>query len=125
MSRERTYRFAVALGHGAMRALDLRVGRHFFELHGTDKLVPVEQGGLSPVPARAAIRAEHDRATDLRDVGFGLSDTYAADLRGSRRPVTRERLAREYALTRERFGTEVPSRMLEFAARYRADNPAA
>ena len=25
MSRERTYRFAVALGHGAMRALDLRL----------------------------------------------------------------------------------------------------
>ena len=116
--------FPIQTPHG-LRIVDLRVGRHFFEFHGTDKLVPVEQGGLSAVPARAAIRAERDRATELRALGFGLSDTYAADLRGSRRPVTRARLAREYAMTRERFGTEVPSRMLEFAARYRADNPAA
>jgi hypothetical protein len=115
--------FPIQTPHG-LRIVDLRVGRHFFEFHGTDKLLPAEHGGLSAVSARAAIRGELDRATDLRDLGFGLSDTYARDLHGSRRPVARQRLAREYALTRERFGTEVPSKMLEFAARFRA-NPSA
>jgi hypothetical protein len=116
--------FPIQTPHG-LRIVDLRVGRHFFEFHGTDKLLPAELGGLSAVSAREAIRAEHDRATDLRDLGFGLSDTYAPDLHGSRRPAARRRLAREYALTRERFGTEVPSKMLEFAARFRADRRAA
>ena len=116
--------FPIQTPHG-LRIVDLRVGRHFFEFHGTDKLLPAEDGGLAAVSARAAIRGELDRATDLRDLGFGLSDTYAPDLQGSRRPVARQRLAREYALTRERFGTEVPSKMLEFAARFRADRSAA
>jgi hypothetical protein len=104
-----------------LRIVDIRVGRHLFEFHGTDKLLPIDQGGLSADSSRAAIRAEQDRATDLRDLAFGLSDTYAPDLRGTRRVAALERLAREYAVTVERFGTEVPSRMLEFAARYRAD----
>ena len=108
-----------------LRIVDLRVGRHFFEFHGTDKLVPVETGGLSLASSRAAIRSELARATELRDLGFGLSDTYWADLRGKPRPATLARLAHEYAVTRDRFGTEVPSRMLEFAAQYRAANPAA
>jgi hypothetical protein len=112
--------FPVQTSNG-LRFVDLRVGRHFFEFHGLDKLVPTEQGGLSPVSTREAIRGERDRATDLRALGFGLSDTYARDLRGSRRAATCQRLAREYAVSRARFGTEVPGRMLSFAERCRAD----
>ena len=108
-----------------LRIIDLRVGRHFFEFHGIDKLVPVEDGGLSTTSSRSAVRAELARATELQELGFGLSDSYWPDLRGKRRPATLERLAHEYAVSRDRFGTEVPSRMLEFAAQYRADNPAA
>jgi hypothetical protein len=116
--------FPIQTRHG-LRLVDLRVGRHFFEFHGTDKLVPVGDGGLALGSSRAALRSELDRATDLRDLGFGLSDTYWPDLHGKRRAAARERLSREYALTRERFGTEVPSRMLEFAAQYRAHHRAA
>ena len=116
--------FPVRTPHG-IRYVDLRVGRHFFEFHGTDKLLPVGQGGLSRTTSRAAIRHELDRATDLRALGFGLSDTYAPDLHGKRRPEALVRLAREYAVTAERFGTEVPSHMLEFAARVRAGRTAA
>ena len=116
--------FPIQTPHG-LRIVDLRVGRHFFEFHGTDKLLPASQGGHSAAAPREAIRAEQDRATDLRDLGFGLSDTYAPDLQGSRRPAAHQRPTREYTLSRERFGTEVPSRMLDFAARYRAHQRAA
>ncbi len=104
-----------------IRYVDLRVGRHFFEFHGVDKLVPVQEGGLSALSARGAIRAERGRATDLRELGFGLSDTYSSDLHGKARALAIARLRREYAVSRDRFGTEVPSRMLEFAARVRAE----
>ena len=82
---------------------DIRVGRHIFEFDGRVKYTPVDQGGLAKDPSRV-LWDEKKRQDFVCGFKLGTSRVTYVDLT-SGRAAALERLAREYADTRSRFGT--------------------
>lgn len=92
------------LGDGHTTAfVDLRVGRHFFEADGLLKYPLGNPSGKDPEVVMAEEKRRHDFLT-----GFKLGSTRLtyADLHAGRRAAL-ARVAREYADTCARFGTDI------------------
>jgi hypothetical protein len=85
---------------------DLRVGRHLFEFDGRRKYERQAEGGLARDPSRV-VWEEKKRQDWLLGYQLGMSRVVWADFWGDRRRLAMERISREYALTRARFGTSI------------------
>lgn len=85
---------------------DLLLGRHVIETDGRIKYLPPELGGLAEDP-HDALWAEKSRQDFVCGFKLGMSRVVWADLFGSRREQTKERLVREYLDTTRRFGDSV------------------
>lgn len=108
--------FAIPVDGDGIRWCDLRYRRHLVEFDGRLKYRPVGEGGFATIdPADVAFR-DRKRDTDIGQWGLGISPVTWRDL-FSGRAQARARLRREEALTCSRFGTELPSDLLEFARR--------
>lgn len=95
------------------------IGRHVFEVDGRTKLVPTQRGGVAVRAPEDVVWEEKRRERDVTARGLGMSRIFYPDFWGVRRAEALERLAAEVAATRQRFGSELPADMLEFAARMR------
>ncbi len=103
--------------------VDLLAGCHAVEFDGRQKLRPVEQGGLADRPVEDVLWDERARQIAICGEGLGMSRVSWDDLFGRARQRTIERLQREYAVTVERFGTQLPAHLAERAARIRRTSP--
>lgn len=100
--------------HGRTAWADIRVHRHLFEIHGFVKFVPASAGGVAEESAERVLFRQMTRQTDIAGQGFGVSQLVWDDFLGRRRTEAIRRIAREYAVTLERFGTQLTSEMREF-----------
>lgn len=92
------------LGDGHTTAfVDIRVGRHFFEADGRLKYALDNPSGQDPEVVLAEEKRRHDFLTGFK---LGSSRLTYADLFGGRRAAL-ARVAREYADTCARFGTDL------------------
>lgn len=82
---------------------DMRVGRHFFEVDGQLKYTEANLLGLDP---RRVLWEEKQRQDFITGFKVGVSRITAIDCR-SGRDAARIRLAREYADSCSRFGTDI------------------
>lgn len=82
---------------------DMRVGRHFFEADGYLKYTPANALGLDP---DQVLWEEKKRQDFITGFNVGVSRITATDCRAGR-DLARARLAREYAATCARFGTDI------------------
>ena len=103
--------------------LDLLVGCHGVEFDGRQKLRSVANGGLAERPVEDLLWDERARQIAICGEGLGMSRVSWDDLFGRARQRTIERLQREYAVTVERFGTQLPAHLAEQAARIRRTAP--
>lgn len=110
------------VANGTVRWIDLRVGNHLFEADGLVKLLTPADGGLAS-STRTALRDERRRQTEVCAVGLGMSRVMWDDHFGRARAATIERIRSEEAVTRQRFGPELPAHLAEQAARIRRDHP--
>lgn len=110
--------FAVAIENGRVVWCDIRVGRHVFECEGFVKLVSIAQGGVATEPPERVLWKQRQRHAAIAAEGLGVSPIFWSDLFGQSRERAKERLHREYAVTEQRFGRELPSHLREFADRH-------
>lgn len=110
--------FAVRIPSGVAWC-DLRIGCHVFEFDGRIKLRPVDRGGVAEQMAEQVVWDERRRQRDVCAEGLGMSRIYWEDFWGEARRRARERLRREFDVTRQRFGDQLPPHLAEFAARMR------
>lgn len=103
--------------------IDLLVGCHGFEFDGRRKLRAVERGGLADRQVEDLLWDERARQIAICGEGFGMSRVSWDDLFGRARERTTERLKREYAVTVDRFGTQLPAHLVERAERIRHASP--
>lgn len=96
---------------------DLLVGRHVIEVDGAGKYVPASAGGLATRAGIDVVRDEVARERLIRGEGFGFSRVVWSDVLGVGRGAAAERLRREVAVTRDRFGETTPPHLLEAARR--------
>jgi hypothetical protein len=99
--------------------VDLRVGRHLIEADGRAKSRPVADGGLADRDLERVLWDERRRQREVCAEQFGMTRLTYADHWGAARTRAVERLLAEYAVTEQRFGTELTSDQAEFAARMR------
>ena len=109
--------FPVRLADGRLFWCDLRVGNHLFEFDGLIKYRRPEAGGIATDDPDQVVIQERQRERLICAEGFGMSRVVWAELWGAARTSTKARLAAEVAVTRDRFGDEVPAHRLELAAR--------
>lgn len=99
---------------------DLRVGRHVYEVDGRLKYRRVEDGGVADRPVDQVVWDEKKRERLIRAEGFGVSRIITQDFHPDHRAEARARLRAEYAVTVERFGTDLPPHVARTAAEVRA-----
>lgn len=99
---------------------DIRVGCHVFEVHGKQKYVPVEAGGLATEPVEDVMFSERKREGLLVSEHLGVSNIYWKDLWGAQRVEAKKRLLGDWQNTVARFGTELPEHLVRNAERIRA-----
>lgn len=97
--------------------IDMGVGRHLIEVDGWVKFVPQSAGGVADQAPDEVFRDQMDRQTDVTGLGFGMSRLMFRDFFGRRRQEAIQRVRREYAVTLQRFGTQLTPEMVEFAER--------
>lgn len=102
---------------------DLRVGCHLVEPDGMLKYLPTSDGGISDRPLSARLRDERQRQAAVCGEGLGMSRVVWDDHVGRGRARALERIAREIAVTEQRFGSTLPTHLAERAARIRATTP--
>lgn len=107
--------FAVRIAGGRIVWCDMRVGCHVFECDGLVKLVPVDQGGVATVPPAEVLREERRREIDVSAEGLGVSRIYWQDCFGAPRERAKQRLRKEYDVSVQRFGRELPATLRAFA----------
>lgn len=107
--------FAVRIADGRIVWCDIRVGCHVFECDGLVKLVPVDQGGVAKAPPAEVVREERRREIDVSAEGLGVSRIYWQDCFGNARDRAKQRLLKEYAVSVQRFGRELPASLRAFA----------
>lgn len=90
--------FRVSEG-GVTAYADLRVGPHLFEFDGRVKYVDRERGGVADLPGHEVLWREKQREDWLRSLGFGISRVVWADLIGSARRRTSQRLLDDFRAT--------------------------
>ena len=94
---------------------DLRVGCHVFEFDGRIKYLREAEGGVAGRPVSDVLWDEKRRQHDVCAVGLGMSRIVWDDLWGAGRERAISRLSAEYAVTRARFGDELPEHLARFA----------
>ena len=103
---------------------DLRVGCHVFECDGRVKYLPSDRGGVANRPVEDVLWEEKRRQTDVCANGLGMSRIVWQDFWPPHREQARARLAREFAISRDRYGTELPAHLEDFARRMRGQRGA-
>jgi hypothetical protein len=86
---------------------DLRVGRHIFEFDGHKKYQRRDRGGLSLVDPDQVVWEEKRRQDWVCGFELGMSRLVWADFWGAARQRALVRVAREYAATVARYGTDI------------------
>lgn len=86
---------------------DLRLQRHFFEIDGFIKLLPVERGGVATSPPDQVIKSAKERQDFVTGFKTGMSHLTWDDFFGRRRRTALEQARREYLDTCSRFGTDI------------------
>ena len=114
--------FPVVVG-GRVAWADLRVGCHLFEFDGRRKFRPVAEGGDATRSFEDVWWDERGRQVAVCGEGFGMSRLTWSELFGRQRDATMARIAREYAVTLDRYGPDLPAHLAERAARVRRDHP--
>lgn len=104
---------------GGVAWLDMRVGRHAVEVDGKVKIVSADDGGVARKEATQVLWDERKRQQLVCAEGLGMSRLSWEDYWGEARERAKDRIRAEYAVTAERFGTELPPHLAEFAARMR------
>jgi hypothetical protein len=105
--------------NGTTYWVDLRVGCHLVEIDGLAKYLPQDVGGLADRPMREILREERRRQAAICAEGLGISRLGWDDLIGRGRVDAMARVRAEEAVTRSRFGRELPAHLVEQAARIR------
>lgn len=108
---------------GGLNWVDLRVGCHLVEVDGLGKYIPTDEGGLARRSTTAVLRAERRRQAEICAQGLGMSRLGWDDLIGRARDDAIQRVRVEEAVTRARFGDELPAHLAEQAARIRRLHP--
>lgn len=108
--------FPLRLGDGTVAWLDVLVGCHDFEFDGRVKFTPLASGGVATAPPDQVVWEEKKRERLIRAEGVGVSrsiweDVAVVDARADRR------LVEEFRRTCKAYGTRLPPRLEEFAAR--------
>lgn len=103
---------------------DLRLGRHFFEVDGRIKLVPVHEGGVAPRMPADALWEEKLRQDFVTGFKTGISRLTWTDFFGSARQRALDRCRREFLDTCARFGTDI-SDLAQYRPRGPRPRPAA
>lgn len=104
---------------GGVAWCDLRVGRHLFEVDGRVKYLGADRGGVADRPVEDVLWDEKRRQTEICAHGLGMSRIIWEDFWPPRRTAALRRLAREFAVTQDRYGTDLPADLEEFARRMR------
>ncbi|QZY28866.1 type IV toxin-antitoxin system AbiEi family antitoxin domain-containing protein [Nocardioides coralli] len=104
---------------GGVAWCDLRVGCHVVECDGRQKSRPVADGGLAHGDLEQLLWDERRRQREVCATGLGMSRLVWADFWGDARERAKERIRREEAVTRDRFGAHLPAHLEEFARRVR------
>jgi hypothetical protein len=107
--------FAVRIAGGRIVWCDIRVGCHVFECDGLIKLVPFDQGGVATDLPAEVLREERRREVDVSAEGLGVSRIYWQDCFGAARERAKQRLRKEYAVSVQRFGRELPAALRAFS----------
>lgn len=94
---------------------DLRVGCHVFEFDGRIKYLRGADGGVADRPVNDVLWDEKRRQHDVCSAGLGMSRIVWDDLWGAARVRALARLRAEYAVTRTRFGDQLPEHLARFA----------
>jgi hypothetical protein len=90
-----------------------------FEIDGRVKFLRADQGGVATRPVEDVLWDEKRRQTDVCANGLGMSRIVWQDFWPPHRAAARRRLAREFAVTRDRYGDVLPPELEEFAQRMR------
>lgn len=98
---------------------DLRVGRHVFEVDGRVKFLRADRGGVATRPVEDVWWDERRRQIDVCANGLGMSRIGWQDFWPPHRAAALRRIAREFAVTRDRYGVALPPDLEEFAHRMR------
>ena len=98
---------------------DLRVGRQMVEFDGRIKYQKPEQGGVADRELERLLWDERRRERDICSHQLGLTRFVYADFWGDARTRAIARVRAEIEATNARFGTELPPRLVDFAARMR------
>jgi hypothetical protein len=112
--------FPVRRPDGRVAWLDIVLGCHGFEVDGKSKYVPAEQGGLASKPPYEVLWDEKRRERDLHRLGVGTSRIFFEDYWGDRRATALRRMREEYDDTANRFGAQLPERLLREARELRS-----
>ena len=108
--------FPVQTGRG-IAWCDLRIGRHIVEFDGRRKYRSVADGGDAERDADDVVWDEKVRERDVASHGLGVSRVFWDDCLGRARRATMDRLRQEYVATVNRFGSELPADVADFAVR--------
>jgi hypothetical protein len=111
--------FPVRRRDGSVAWLDIVVGCHGFEVDGKGKYILVEAGGLATQPPFEVLWAEKRRERDVHQVGLGTSRILWEDFWPGQRQEALRRLRSEYDETAQRFGTQLPERLVREAREIR------
>lgn len=99
---------------------DIRVGNHMFETDGVLKLLTPAQGGVATKPVDQVLREQRKRETLICREGLGMTRWVYADFFGERRAEAKASALRDFQITVERYGTELPEHLARNAAEIRA-----
>lgn len=99
---------------------DIRVGNHMFETDGLLKLLPVGQGGVATQPAARVLREQRRRESLICREGVGMTRWVYEDFFGARRAEAKASALRDFQVTVDRYGTELPEHLARNAAEIRA-----
>ena len=99
--------------------IDLRVGCHLFEFDGKVKVLSPAAGGVAEKEAVKVLWEERKRQHLVCAEGLGMSRLTWDDFWGDARERAKQRILAENAVTVERFGSELPPHLAEFASRLR------
>ena len=78
------------------------------EFDGEVKYRPADDGGVADRSASEIVFQEKQRQDAICGQGFGMTRLVWRDVWGQGREAAKARLLREYAVTRQRYGTELP-----------------
>ena len=110
---------------GGVAWCDLRIGRHMFEIDGRVKYLRADHGGVATRPIEDVLWDEKRRQTDVCANGLGMSRIVWQDFWPPHRAAALRRLARELAVTRDRYGDVLPPELEAFARTMRGQRRSA